>query len=129
MFTKVLKPWGYELILTPRNSFLVIKLAFTYANNRWSLQYHEEKTEIIALIIGKGVLLLENKNRTIIERKACWLRFFLINKFEKHRFCATTDCWTLELSTGEKGKTIRIKDDYHRKNETDFDREKLRKNE
>jgi len=111
---KVSKPWGYELILTPSWLPFTVKVAFTKAGSRWSLQYHEEKTEIIILIKGKGNFILEDKERGS--------RFCFIRPLQRHRFCAKTNCFTFELSTPEKGKTVRIEDDYRRGDETEKDR-------
>lgn len=116
------KPWGYELILIPSWFPFTVKLAFSKANTRWSLQYHEQKKEIIILVSGKAVLSEENSEGRLIEKRMCFLKPFFISRLEKHRFCAKTNCWTLEFSTPEKGKTVRLKDDYQRGDETETER-------
>ncbi len=120
---RVEKPWGYEIVITPPNAPVTGKLAFTNAGQRWSLQYHEKKTEIICLISGKAVLALENK-----EIKMTPFKGYLVKSNQKHRLQAKTDCLTAEFSTPEaKSKTIRLEDDYGRKDETEKDRQRLRK--
>ncbi len=109
---KVEKPWGYELILTPPESKVVGKILHVNAGCRLSLQYHDQKEETIALLSGEGVLLLENKKISMETRKG-----YLIKPFQKHRLIAKTECEFMEASTEEKGKTVRLEDDYSRPDE------------
>jgi hypothetical protein len=111
---KILKPWGYELILTPDYSPVVGKMAFTKAGKRWSYQFHDQKIETICLIKGKAKLVTEEKEIPMIPLKG----YFIKPNF-KHRFWAITDCVSFEFSTPEKGNTIRLEDDYCRPTETE----------
>jgi len=60
-YQKELKPWGYEIILTPPDWPVTGKIAFTKAGNRWSFQYHEKKTETICLREGEAEIWLEDE--------------------------------------------------------------------
>jgi len=124
---KIIKPWGYEIIITDPKSPYTGKIAYTKAGHRWSLQYHDIKEETICLISGKAQLWLENdksKINIILMDKNVG---YLIKPLQKHRFYALTNCVSIEVSTPEKGKTIRLEDDYQRSDETDENR-KLRNN-
>lgn len=116
---KVIKPWGYELILCPPNSPVMGKYSYTKAGNRWSFQYHDQKEETICLLRGKAILWLENDKEKIEKIKMEPKKGYLIKPFKKHRFCAITDCVSIEISTPEKGNTIRLEDDYRRPTETE----------
>lgn len=120
---KVIKPWGYELILTSPESPVTGKLAFTKANHRWSYQYHDKKDEVITLIEGKAEFWLENENGVIEKLPMKIKQGYHVEPSKKHRFCALKNCWTVEVSTPEEGNTIRLEDDYARPSET----EKIRK--
>lgn len=116
---KIIKPWGYEIIYTPPDYSFVGKLAFTRKGHRWSFQYHEEKEETICLISGSAEIWLEWPKNKIRKLKMEKYRGYFIARNQKHRFCAKTNCWTVETSTAERGKTVRIDDDYDRPTETD----------
>lgn len=118
-FKRVEKPWGFEILYTQTNLPFIGKIAFTKAGHRWSFQYHNEKEENICLIIGEAELRLENKKGRIEKIKMESLRGYHVEPFQKHRFCAITDCWTVETSTPEVGDTVRLEDDYKRGTETE----------
>jgi len=122
---KIEKPWGFEILITPQNSPVVGKIAFTKAGGRWSLQFHEQKEETISLFAGEGEIWLENPAGEVEKIKMEQKKGYSVKPFQKHRFVAITECWTFESSTPEKGNTIRVEDDYHRDTETEEDR-KLR---
>lgn len=125
---KVKKPWGYEIVITSSQAPATGKIAFTQAGRRWSLQYHQGKTETISLIAGKAKLILEDNQGQLLEIEMEPFKGYLISPEQKHRLQAKTDSLTLEVSSPEKkAKTIRIEDDYGRKNETEKEREEMRK--
>lgn len=116
---KVVKPWGYEIILTPPVLSVVGKIAFTKAGKRWSFQYHDQKEETLCLLRGKAVLWLENDRGVVEKEPMIKMTGYHVKPLKKHRFCALDDCLSLEVSTQEKGNTVRLEDDYQRPTETE----------
>ena len=107
------KPWGQEIILTDPNLPYTGKIATTKAGHRWSLQYHDQKTETLILLSGQGQLTLNDQTINMEINRG-----YHILPMTKHRFQAITDSTTIEISTPETGTTFRLEDDYHRSNET-----------
>ncbi len=108
------KPWGEEILLTEDNLSYAAKIAHTRAGQRWSLQYHDQKTETITLISGQATLTLGDQKITMILNQGYTVKPQIV-----HRLEAITDCTTIEVSTPEKfGTTHRLEDDYHRPDET-----------
>ena len=116
---RIEKPWGFEILFTQANLPFIGKIAFTKAGCRWSFQYHDKKEENLCLIIGEAELWLEDKDGKIKKFRMESLNGYHIKPFQKHRFCAITDCWTVESSTPEIGETVRFEDDYQRVSETE----------
>lgn len=125
---KVEKPWGFEILYTQKELPYTGKIAFTKAGKRWSYQYHDKKEENICLISGEAEIWIENADGKIEKIKMIPLNGYDIKPFQKHRFCAITDCWSIETSTPEIGNTVRLEDDYQRNTETQEDRNEQRKN-
>lgn len=118
-FKRIEKPWGFEILFTQQNLPFIGKIAFTKAGHRWSFQYHDRKKENLCLIMGEAELWIEDKNGSIKKVRMDSLRGYHVKPFQKHRFCAITDCWTVEASTPEVGNTVRLEDDYKRLTETE----------
>lgn len=121
---KVDKPWGYELIFTPPEASAVAKILHLNKGSRFSLQYHEEKAETLVLINGEAKMIWGNDKNRLFEEKMKNGRGYFIPKGLIHRCEAITDCDIFESSTKEEGKTVRLQDDYDRKDETEEDRKK-----
>ena len=119
---KIPKPWGYELVFTPPGAPTVGKLLHLNAGSRFSLQYHEIKEETLILVSGEAKITLgENENNLTTEEMRKNSGYF-IPKGLIHRCEAITDCDIFESSTKEEGTTVRIEDDYMRKDETEEER-------
>lgn len=118
MSTKILKPWGFETKLTDDSLPYTGKIAFTLANHRWSLQYHDQKTETITLISGQAKIQIGDSTQEMVLHHG-----YTITPGTIHRFIAVTDCVTIEVSTPETGNTFRLEDDYSRPNETEVVRQ------
>jgi len=116
---RIEKPWGFEILYTQKDLSFIGKIAFTKAGNRWSFQYHDKKEENICLISGEAEIWIENKEGGIEKIKMEPLSGYQVKPFQKHRFCAVTDCWSVESSTPEIGETVRLEDDYKRDTETE----------
>jgi len=114
---KTIKPWGYEILFTPKRLKRVGKILFVKAGHRLSLQYHDQKKETLCLINGKAKIWLENKDgqikHLVMENK----KGYTISLGQQHRIEAVKDSLIVEISTPEKGKTYRIEDDYNRQDE------------
>lgn len=126
---KVDKPWGYELIFSDGSPKVTSKILHINAGKRSSLQYHEEKEEILTLINGEAILEIEDSDGQIQKVNMDLRKSYLILPNQIHRFSGgNIDGEIMEASTPEKGKTVRIEDDYQRGVETDEDRSEERKN-
>ncbi len=116
---KVLKPWGYEILLTSSDSPVTGKIAFTKAGKRWSFQYHDVKDETLCLLRGEAEFWLENEEGDVEKFMMERLKGYRVKPFKKHRFCAIKNCLSVECSTKEEGTTVRLEDDYSRGSETE----------
>jgi len=121
---KVDKPWGHELIFAPIDSSITGKVLHIDEGKRLSLQYHDQKEEVLSLFSGKAVLTIEDSQGNLEEVEMEEKKGYLIRAFQKHRIKAITASDILETSTGEKGNTVRIEDDYNRPTETESLRSK-----
>jgi mannose-6-phosphate isomerase-like protein (cupin superfamily) len=114
---KVDKPWGYEIIFTPEDNPRVGKIEVIKKGHRFSLQYHTDKEETLCLFQGKAIIWLENEKGEI-EKKPMKLRHgYHIKINQQHRIEALEDSYVFEVSSPEKGTTVRVEDDYDRSNE------------
>jgi len=111
------KPWGYELVFAPQGTEVTGKILHVNKGQRASLQCHEEKTEVLILISGRAGLLVEDNNGVMQEVEMEPKKGYLIRPYQKHRYWGIEDCDIFEASTKEKGKTVRLEDDYGRKDE------------
>lgn len=124
---KVEKPWGHELILTQPDLSYTGKILHLNSGCRFSLQFHDQKTESLTLTSGEAVLTIEDGDGSLKEIKMELKRSYLIRPFQKHRVKALKEADILETSTSEKGNTVRLEDDYSRPTETPQSREEERK--
>ncbi|OGH30797.1 MAG: hypothetical protein A3J69_01580 [Candidatus Levybacteria bacterium RIFCSPHIGHO2_02_FULL_42_12] len=125
---RVEKPWGHELIFTPKTLPYTGKILHINAGKRLSLQIHDKKQETQFLINGACNLIIDNSRRELetIEMKKG--KGYTIIIGQRHRLQAVSDCDVFEVSTPEIGTTFRLEDDYKRTDETDEARSKERKN-
>jgi mannose-6-phosphate isomerase len=121
---KVEKPWGYEYVFCSTSSPVVGKILHIDEGKRFSLQYHDQKQEVLVLVSGRATISLENSKAEMEKIEMEINKGYFISIFQKHRVTAITDCDIFEASTGEKGNTVRLKDDYNRPTETEGLREK-----
>jgi mannose-6-phosphate isomerase len=121
---KVTKPWGEEIIFTPKNLERAGKIIFVKAGKKLSLQYHEQKEETLCLFSGSAVIWLENDKGELL-KIPMQIGFGYTNKPpQKHRIEAIEDSYIIEVSSPEKGTTFRIEDDFTREDETEEVRNK-----
>ena len=115
--TVVSKPWGREVIFTSPDSLYTNKLISINHGCRFSLQYHNQKTETLTLISGQAELTLGPDKDHLSTQPMTLFEGVTIKAGEVHRVAAQTDCQIMEASTPEKGITYRLEDDYNRGNE------------
>ena len=120
---KVIKPWGYEIIFTRHDSPTVGKILHLKTGKRFSLQYHDEKTETQCLIKGKAIMALSDKKGNVKKFPMKLHKGYSILPGQIHRVTAITDIDIIETSTPELGNTYRLEDDNNRPTED----EKMRK--
>lgn len=116
---KIRKPWGYEMILTAPDSPVTGKILYLANGKRFSLQYHDQKEEILTLFRGKAQILLENQAGNLKKIPMKKQKGYHIKPFQKHRCQGVKNGFILEVSTPEKGNTVRLDDDYRRPTETE----------
>lgn len=116
---KVDKPWGYELIFSPEDSPVTAKLLHLDKGKRFSLQYHDQKEEVLTLVSGRATLSVENNQGKMEDVEMEKDKGYFIRAFQKHRVTAISDCDIFESSTEERGNTFRLEDDYNRPTETE----------
>ena len=110
---KILKPWGYELLIEKNNKYMFKKL-FMKKNHRCSLQYHKKKIETIFVISGKLKIFYGKKQNRLNFKTFKPQETITLNPFLIHRMQAITDCVYLEASTPEITDVVRLSDDYKR---------------
>ena len=118
-FQKVIKPWGYEIILTPPESPVTGKILHLDDGKRCSLQYHDKKKEALTLITGEAYLIIENNKGEVRKIKMKKNKGYFIKPFQRHRVQGISDSMIFEVSTREEGNTVRLEDDYSRGTETE----------
>lgn len=124
--TKVIKPWGYEIIYTPSEAPAVGKILNVTAGKRLSLQYHDEKIETLCLVQGEAMITLLGHDGQTNEIPMELDKGYFIQPGQIHRVRAITDIVFIESSLPETGNTFRLEDDSGRKTETEEIRKKDR---
>lgn len=116
---RVEKPWGYEILYTPKGLARTGKILCIRAGMRLSFQYHDEKEETLCLFSGKALVWLENDAGDIEKKPMELMKGYTVRTGQKHRVEAIEDSFVIEVSDPEKGNTYRISDDHLRKTETE----------
>lgn len=120
---KIEKPWGWEMVFTPPDAPYSGKVLFVKKGARFSLQYHEEKQETLVLFKGAARILIDEKWQDMEEGTG-----YTIVPNQKHRVEGVEDSYLIEAGTPERGKTVRLEDDYQRGDETEEERRTTRDN-
>ena len=116
---RIEKPWGYEIILTPKDHPRTGKILHVKAGKRLSFQYHDEKEEVITLFSGKAIIWLEDDQGEIQKLPMELKKGYLVTPPQKHRIEAVEDSDIFEVSSPESGTTFRLEDDHAREHETE----------
>jgi hypothetical protein len=112
------KPWGWEILwaLTPEYTGKFIHIL---AGKRLSLQYHSEKLETQCLLFGRVTLVSSTADGSLAETDMQIGRGYTIERGQTHRLIALEESELVEVSTPERGTTVRLEDDYRRPDETE----------
>ncbi|PJC36568.1 cupin, partial [Candidatus Peregrinibacteria bacterium CG_4_9_14_0_2_um_filter_53_11] len=109
--TEKLKPWGREIWFawTPEYAGKILELK---KGHRYSLQYHEKKTETQYILSGKvkftyGTDPKKLRSKTLIAGQKMHVPVGLI-----HRAEALEDARIFEVSTAELDDVVKLADDY-----------------
>jgi mannose-6-phosphate isomerase len=111
---KIIKPWGYELLIEKNKKYMFKKL-FMKKNHRCSLQFHKKKIETIFVVSGKLKIYYGDNINKLNQKIFKPQNTITINPKTIHRMQAITDCIYLEASTPEIEDVVRLSDDYNRK--------------
>lgn len=115
---KIIKPWGYELLLYKSKDYCIKKL-FMKKSQRCSLQLHKKKKETFYVLDGSLELTLKINNKTnlkIFKNN----EYFTIKPGQIHRMKAKKNTTYLEVSTNFLNDVVRLEDDYLRKIKNKF---------
>ena len=110
---KIIKPWGYELLLE-KNKKYVLKKLFMKKGHRCSLQYHNKKKETIYVLKGKLKIQVGENKKKLSSRIYNLGETITINPKKIHRMTAITNSTYLEASTPGLSDVVRLSDDYKR---------------
>lgn len=116
---KIEKPWGYEIIYTPKDAPAAGKIIHVNAGKRLSLQYHDEKIETLCLIEGEAKITVGDNNGEKSEIPMELNKGYFMQPGQIHRVSAVTNIVFIESSTPETGNTVRLEDDNNRLSETE----------
>lgn len=117
--TRVEKPWGHELLLSPPEAPYTFKIMHIVAGARQSMQVHDAKSETYTVVHGEAAILIENSQGEMIQVELLSETGFTTQIGQRHRLIGLTDCDIYEASTPEIGITYRLEDDYSRPDETE----------
>ena len=115
---RVQKPWGWEILWAENGSYTG-KFLHLNTGMRTSLQYHDSKIETQCLLSGRAVLVVEAEDGSLCEIEMEQGKGYTLQPYQAHRLIAVEDCDLVEVSTAEKGTTIRLEDDFRRGDETE----------
>jgi mannose-6-phosphate isomerase len=115
---RVEKPWGWEIIWAENDQYTG-KFLHVRAGKRLSLQYHDDKTETQCLLSGRALLVVEAADGSLREQGMEIGKGYTNRPYQIHRLVAIEDCELVEVSTPERGTTVRLEDDFFRPDETD----------
>ena len=110
---KIIKPWGYELLIEKNNKYMFKKL-FMKKGHRCSLQYHQKKMETFFVVKGHLKLYHGKSKKNLKIKRFKSGDYLTIKPKYIHRMEAVINTTYLEASTPEINDVIRLIDDYGR---------------
>ncbi len=109
------KPWGKEIWFAHTEDYAG-KLLHISAGHRYSLQYHEQKTETQFLISGQVKFTFGKDEQNLQEIILNPGDKFDVYPYTVHRAEGLIDSVILEVSTNHLDDVVRLSDDYNRTN-------------
>ena len=110
---RVEKPWGYEVHWAKTDKY-VGKIIHVNKGHALSLQYHNQKDEVIHLWSGKLLFEIEIDGK-LVAREMLPGESVHVTPPTVHRMTAIEDSDILEASTPELHDVVRLEDRYGRK--------------
>ena len=111
---RVEKPWGYELIWAHSDHYVGKKL-FIKAGEALSLQFHNEKDEIIYVESGRVEFTIGAPGEAVPHTEVVGPgAAFHVTPGVVHRMRAVEDSFLLEASTPHLDDVVRLEDSYGR---------------
>ena len=110
---RIIKPWGYELLLEKNNRYVLKKLGMN-KGHKCSIQYHIKKKETIYVLRGKLKVYIGDDINNLDEIIMNSHDTMTLEPLKIHRMEAIEDSVYLEASTPELDDVVRLKDEYGR---------------
>lgn len=107
------KPWGKEIWFANQPEY-VGKILFINKGHRYSLQYHERKTETQYVLKGKVRFMMGESEETLQEHVLEPGDKLDVYPGMVHRAEAMEDTEILEVSTNDLDDVVKLADDYGR---------------
>ncbi len=113
LFTKTMKPWGYEELIECNDKYVVKKL-FMKTGHSCSTQYHKLKKETIMILSGQLRISIGPSLETMTSKVYEAFETVTIEPYTVHKMEAVQDCLYMETSTNELWDVVRLQDLYGR---------------
>jgi mannose-6-phosphate isomerase-like protein (cupin superfamily) len=110
--TIVQKPWGHEVIWAHTDQY-VGKVLHIKAGHALSVQYHNQKDEVIHLLSGEMIYRVQEGDRLVDQHLKAG-ESYRNTPGVVHQMEAVTDCQVLEASTPFLDDVVRLNDRYGR---------------
>lgn len=110
---KILKPWGYEVLIEKNKKYMFKKL-YMKKNHRCSLQFHKKKIETIFMLKGKLEITVGKKINNLETKILKPKESLTIKPKTIHRMKAISNSTYYEASSPEIKDVVRLHDDYKR---------------
>lgn len=112
--TRVDKPWGHEEIFALVDGKFCGKAIHVTAGHSLSLQYHEQKEEVISVQSGGLTVEVGLDEKDLETFQLLPGESLHLVPFTRHRVTALTDTVMLEASTTQLTDVVRLEDRYGR---------------
>ena len=117
---RIAKPWGEEVVLS-RSDTAICKVLRIRRGERFSLQYHRRKREMLIVLRGSALLTLGEQRNALSRRRVSRGERIAVAAGIIHRLQALDgDAEVLEFAfdgSPEGDDVVRLEDDYGRVNE------------
>ena len=110
---RIIKPWGYELLIEKNNMYVLKKLGMN-KDHKCSIQYHIKKKETIYVLRGKLKVYIGDDINNLDEVIMNPHDTMTLEPLKIHRMEAIEDSVYLEASTPELDDVVRLEDEYGR---------------